>query len=305
MYTTPIALFIFNRPAFTQQIVSILRILRPEKLFVVADGPRLNIPTDISLCAQTRQVIDEIDWPCEVIKKFSDVNLGCRNSLPQGLDFVFQQVESCVILEDDCMPNLSFFKFCEELLPLYRDNQAIMTISGHRSDGPNELDSDSYFFSAYPAIWAWATWKNRWEKYELAMSRWPELRDKSWLTSILKTRESQRYWTRIFDKMQEGLDTWDYAWVFASWLHRGLSIRPKVNMISNVGFGNEATHTTQEVFNFPPAIEMNFPLKHPACVEIDEQADSRIEWVSFSGMDTRRIAKARAKVKQKEDEKDA
>lgn len=307
MFKTPIALFIFNRPDFTLQLVSILRILQPETLFVIADGPRQNTPTDILLCSQTRQVIEGIDWSCELIKKYSDVNLGCRNSIPKGLDFVFKHVESCVILEDDCIPNLSFFKFCEELLHFYRDNQTIMTISGHRSDGPNELDSDSYFFSKYPNIWGWATWKNRWEKYELEMTRWPEFRDKSWLNGILKTRDAQKYWTRIFDKMLNGLNTWDYAWVFACWVHGGLSIRPKVNMITNIGFGEGATHTHQKgwEFKFSSATEMPFPLLHPKFLEIDEEADIRIEWVSFSGMDARIFNYIRAKLIQNKLEKDA
>jgi hypothetical protein len=307
MYSTPIVLFIFNRPKNTFLIISILRNISPQKLFIIADGPRPNNESDVLLCEQTRKVIDGIDWPCEIIKKYANSNIGCRNSIPQGLDFVFQQVESCVILEDDCIPQLSFFQFCEELLHIYKDNKSIMTISGHRSEGPNEFDSDSYFFSIYPAIWGWATWKNRWEKYDLSMSQWPELRRSNWLNRILKTHESQSYWTRIFNKMQEGLDTWDYAWVFASWVHQGLTIRPKINMITNVGFNEEATHTNQKnhEFKFPPACELVFPLKHPTQINIDEKADHRIEWVSFSGMDIRRIAIIRENLMRQKGNKNA
>ena len=298
LFETPVVLFVFNRPAFTQQVIDVLAQLRPTKLFVVADGPRTAIQTDILLCAQTRAIIETVNWPCNIYKKYADSNIGCRQSIPSGLDFVFTHVDECIILEDDCVPDLSFFAFCTEMLMRYQDNQSIMTISGHRTDGPNEFDSESYFFSKYPNIWGWATWKNRWEMYDLEMKSWPNLRETRWLNSILPTVEAQQYWTRIFNKMEEGLNTWDYAWVYASWLHHGLTVRPKINMIANIGFGLDATHTTQNegLPNFSSTSAMEFPLSHPACVEIDEEADSRIEWVSFSGMDARIIANVRAKM---------
>ncbi len=298
LFETPVVLFVYNRPAFTQRVINVLAQLRPTTLFVVADGPRAGSKTDILLCQQTREIIETINWPCEIRKKYSDSNLGCRKSIPTGLDFVFTQVDECIILEDDCLPDLSFFPFCKEMLKRYQDNQSIMTISGHRTDGPNEIDSESYFFSKYPNIWGWATWKNRWEKYDSELKSWPNLRKTSWLSSILPTQDAQKYWMRIFDKMQEGVDTWDYAWVYASWLNHGLTVRPKINMITNIGFGIDATHTKQNenLPSFPPSSAMVFPLSHPDCVEIDEQADSRIEWVSFSGMDVRIIANVRARL---------
>ena len=298
MFQTPVVLFIFNRQTFTQSVIDILSRIKPTKLFVIADGPKSTMDSEILLCNMTRQLIDTIDWKCDLIKKFADTNIGCRNSIPSGLDFVFSHVEECIILEDDCLPELSFFKFCEELLEKYRENETIMSISGHRTDGPNEFGSESYYFSKYPNIWGWATWKNRWVKYDLRMRQWPELKDKLWLTSILNTKVAQAYWTRIFDSMLNDLDTWDYAWVYTNWLHNGLTIRPKVNMISNIGLGNKSSRNSIYEYEskFHQAADMKFPLIHPLCIEIDQQADIRIEWVSFSGMDARILGYLRDKI---------
>jgi glycosyltransferase involved in cell wall biosynthesis len=306
MFKTPIVLFVFNRPGCTQQLFSAISELQPETLFIVADGPRENNTTDEALCAETRNIFNEINWPCNVLKFYADKNIGCRNSIPNGLNLVFEHVEECIILEDDCLPQPTFFKFCEELLEKYRDEPQVMTIAGHRSDGPNEFNSESYFFSKYPSIWGWATWKNRWEKYDLNMAKWSDLRNSSWLNKILTSNEEVNYWQRMFDKMQNGMDTWDYALVFSSWLHESLSIRPKVNMISNIGFGNDATHTKtiQEAPLFAVPSNISFPLVHPQEIKVDQIAEKRIEWVSFSGMDKRILLDVRSKILRRKENDD-
>jgi glycosyltransferase involved in cell wall biosynthesis len=289
MFKTPIVLFVFNRPGCTQQIFSAISDLQPETLFIVADGPRENNITDEALCVETRNIFNQINWPCNVLKFYADKNIGCRNSIPNGLNFVFEHVDECIILEDDCLPQPTFFQFCEELLEKYRNEPQVMTIGGHRSDGPNEFNSESYFFSKYPSIWGWATWKDRWEKYDLNMTEWSDLRNSSWLNKIFDSDNEIKYWHRMFDKMQNELDTWDYALVFSCWLNKCISIRPKVNMIENIGFDNDATHTKsiQQAPPFASPSNINFPLVHPKHIRVDEIAEKRIEWVSFSGMDKR------------------
>jgi glycosyltransferase involved in cell wall biosynthesis len=180
-----------------------------------------------------------------------------------------------------------------------------MTISGHRSDGPNEHNGESYFFSKYPNIWGWATWKSRWTHFDLEMQKWNFLRNTFWLRDIVKSDKAVAYWQRMFDKMHDGLDSWAYALVFSCWLNEGISIRPKVNMITNIGFGNDATHTKDEVnaLAFKAAEELSFPLVHPINTVVDSEADERIEWVSYSGMDTRILRGLRANLKQKRDER--
>ena len=298
MFNTPVVLFVFNRPQCTQLLFAAISALQPSRLFIVADGPREHHPSDIELCARTRELFIEISWPCTVSKLYSKTNIGCRKSIPNGLSWVFQQVEECIILEDDCLPQPSFFPFCEELLERYRNEPRIMTIGGHRTDGPNEFNADSYFFSKYPNIWGWATWKHKWEKYDLMMSEWTLLRSGSWLQSILKNEQEVAYWQRMFDSMQKGLDTWDYALVFSSWLHGALSVRPKVNMITNIGFGNDATHTDHNSALFASSTDIHFPLVHPKLIATEDSVEKRIDWVSFSGMDKRILEGLRSKIKQ-------
>ncbi|MFM7023005.1 MAG: nucleotide-diphospho-sugar transferase [Flavobacteriales bacterium] len=297
MFHTPVALFIFNRPECTRQLFSVIAVLKPSRLFIIADGPRQNNPEDEQRCAETRAIFNEINWPCEVSRRYSELNMGCRNSIPSGLNWVFGQVEECIILEDDCVPDLSFFCYCSQLLDYYRSNEQIMTIGGHRSDGPNQTEGNSYFFSKYPNIWGWATWKRSWEKFDLSMTKWAELKSTSWLTEKLKEEKYVVYWTRIFDQMEK-MNTWDYAWVFSSWLNNGLSIRSSVNMISNIGFGADATHTTQDKnqYHSQKTSAISFPLKHPSAVVVDPEDEKRIEWVTFSGMHERLLENARLKI---------
>lgn len=298
MLETPVAIFIFNRPHCTDQLIRALAIVKPSNLFVIADGPRNE--NDIELCKQTRSLIDQIDWPCSIFKRFAATNIGCRDSIPNGLSWVFEQVDTCIILEDDCIPQPSFFTFCEELLLIYKDVPCIMSICGHRSDGPNEFGTVSYFFSKYPSVWGWATWKERWAKFDLNMEKWDELKNSNWMNEILLSPKAVSYWTRMFDQMKNGMDTWDYALTYSCWLHQGLSIRSRINMISNVGFGKDATHTQQSDMTEIYAKSNNtiFPLTHPTNICVDESADDRIEWVSFSGMDERRLAIVRHRINQ-------
>jgi len=153
------------------------------------------------------------------------------------------------------------------------------------------LETESYYFSKYPSVWGWATWKEKWAKYDLNMRQWAELKDSKWLDDVLQTPKAVAYWSRMFNHMKNGLDAWDYALAYSCWLHNGLSIRSRVNMISNVGFGKDATHTHQtemaDIYANP--IDIEFPLKHPTAISIDKEIDDRIEWVSFSGMDERRL----------------
>lgn len=298
MLHTPVALFIFNRPKCSRQLYLSIAQIKPSRLFIVADGPRFNDNKDKELCRETRAIFNTIEWPCNVTRIYSDINLGCRNSIPNGLNQIFEHVEECIILEDDCIPEQSFYSYCEELLDKYRNEEKIISIGGHRSDGPNEFEKESYFFSKYPSIWGWATWRHKWQMYDLNMTEWDRLRNTTWLFDILQDDVAVQYWKRMFDEMQNGMDTWDYALNYSTWYHNALSIRPKVNMITNIGFGRNATHTKSSLNNalFPKAGDIKFPLHHPIGISVDDDAEKRIEWVNFSGMDKRIVENARLKI---------
>ncbi len=281
---TPVALLIFNRPDTTESVLQAIRNVKPPELLVIADGPRPGRPEETERCAAARAVIDRIDWNCKVHRNFADKNLGLRTRVYSGLDWVFQTVEEAIILEDDCVPHPSFFRFCEELLERYRNDKQVMLISGDNAHGFKTAEH-SYYFSRYALIWGWATWRRAWQLYDNKMSLWPKLRDSNWLASILSNPHEIRYWSSLFQSNYEGFNSWARAWIFSCWVHKGLGIIPATNLISNIGFGSEATHTKFKDGRAEASVEaMNFPLQHPLSVIRDSRADDFIEKVIFSGM---------------------
>ena len=274
--TTPVAFLIFNRPDTTARVFEAIRQAKPPKLLVVADGPRPDRPDDVEKCKAARAIIDGVDWDCEVLTNYSDANLGCKNRVSSGLDWVFETVEEAIILEDDCLPHSSFFRFCEELLDYYRHDKRIMAISGDNFQFRRRHTEYSYYFSRYTHIWGWASWRRAWQYYDVKMKLWEEIRDGDWLKSILEETKVVKYWTKIFQTAYDDkIDTWDYPWTFACWIQNGLTILPNVNLVSNIGFGEDATHTSSSksrVANLGVQ-EMNFPLEHPLFVIRHKQAD--------------------------------
>lgn len=267
---------IFNRPQVTRRVFSEIRRARPTKLLVVADGPRSDRPDDVALCAATREVISSVDWPCEVLTNYSDVNLGCKRRVSSGLNWVFEQVERAIILEDDCLPDPSFFPYCDELLERYADDQRVFHLSGVHFRFTGERNPYSYYFSRYSFIWGWATWRRAWQHYDVEMKLWPQVRDGRWLQGFLRDDVATAQFIEQFEAIYAGeLDTWDYQWGLACWLQHGLSIRPHVNLVSNIGFGAQATHTTGEenpAANLP-TMPISFPLRHPPFMMRDAYED--------------------------------
>lgn len=272
---TPVAFLIFNRPDTTEKVFEEIRRARPPKLLVVADGPRADKSGDAEKCRAVRTIIDRVDWPCEVLTNYSDTNLGCKKRVSSGLDWVFDTVEEAIILEDDCLPHPTFFRFCEELLEKYRDDEHIMMISGDNFQFGLKRTQYSYYFSHHCHIWGWASWRRAWKNYDVNMKLWPEIRDGNWLDDIFRNKNTVRYWRKIFDNVYQGkIGTWDYQWTFACWVQGGLSVLPNTNLISNIGFGPNSTHTTGESKFSNMQIEpVNFPLVHPSFILRDELAD--------------------------------
>lgn len=271
---TPVVLFIFKRPDTTQEVFETIRAARPSKLLIVADGPRRDREGEAEKCLKTRAVVEQIDWDCEVLRHYADVNLGCGKRVSTGLDWVFEQCDEAIILEDDCVPDPSFFRFCEELLCRYREDERIFSISGQNVQ-PQPLD-ESYYFSRYPHCWGWATWRRAWKHYDFDMQLWSQVKEEGLLDDILLETKLVNYWSNIFQAMYDKqIDTWDYQWIFACWLQSGLNIHAGVNLVSNIGFGVEATHTVQASSEFSrlPRQSINFPLKHPSFVVRNARAD--------------------------------
>jgi hypothetical protein len=271
---TPVAFLIFNRPEETARVFSEIARARPSKLLVVADGARADRPGEREACERTRAVVERVDWDCEVLTDFSEVNLGCRRRVSGGISWVFSQVEEAIIVEDDCLPDPSFFKFCEELLDKFREDERVMMLSGDNFQFGRRRTPYSYYFSRMMHVWGWASWRRAWRHYDVEMRLWADLRDTPWLLDLLGDEEAAAFWRDVFDKTAAGHDTWDFQWVFACWAQHGLSALPERNLVTNIGFGAGATHTHAETraANIP-AEALAFPLRHPPHVVREREAD--------------------------------
>ncbi|TSK09243.1 MAG: glycosyltransferase family 2 protein [Geobacter sp.] len=277
--TKPVAFFVFNRPDTTALVFETIRRAAPSTLLLVADGPRPDRPGEAERCAAVRAIVEGVDWPCDVHFNFSDINLGCRYRVSTGLNWVFESVEEAIILEDDCLPDQSFFRFCEELLTRYRDDRRIMMISGDNFQFGANRSSDSYYFSRYPHIWGWACWRRSWEMYCADIKLWPQVREGGWLKDCLGRSRLVKYWSDAFESVHRGeIDTWDHQLTFACLVNHALCVVPNRNLVSNIGFGANATHTTEKgPLSELRTEEMQFPLRHPPFVMQDARSDSRTE----------------------------
>lgn len=273
---TPVAFLIFNRPDTTGQVFREIAKAKPEKLLVVADGPRKEKAGEAEKCAQARKIISSVDWDCEVLTNYSDTNLGCKRRVSSGLDWVFDTVEEAIVLEDDCLPSRSFFPFCEELLSRFRHDARVMQVSGS-----NYLDTgtaESYFFSKYGPIWGWASWRRAWKLYDVDMKLWPMIKKNRLHHDFCFNENEIAAREEIFDSVFNGnIDTWDYQWVFAKLVNNGLSITPQKNLVTNIGFGEDATHTTSkdDRRGLLQRHELEFPLTHPVVTVKNHELDFR------------------------------
>jgi len=273
---TPVVFIIFNRPDTTTKVFERIREAKPPKLFVIADGPRNDHPDDKEKCIAARKIIEQVDWNCEILKNYSDKNLGCEKRVSSGLDWVFGIVKEAIILEDDCLPHPSFFRYCEELLDKYNDNKIIMSITGQNVQFGRRRTEHSYYFSSYSHCWGWATWKRAWHHYDFDMKFWSETKKSNLLKNILKNRRAVKYWEKIFQATHDKkINTWDYQWLLTQWVHNGLGIIPNINLVSNIGFGKKSTHTSDEKSPYSNMLpeEMIFPLKHPPTIIPNRKAD--------------------------------
>jgi hypothetical protein len=239
---TPVVFLIFRRPDLTAQVFEAIRQAQPKMLLVVADGPRNE--AEATLCQQARAVTEQVDWDCEVLRDYSEVNLGCRDRVASGITWAFEQVEEAIILEDDCLPSPSFFLFCQELLEKYRYDTRIMHIAGANFVSDSFAISDSYYFSQYASIWGWATWSRAWKYYNSTIENWLTQRDSGILDNIYSHASEVQDREKIIGDVCAGkIDSWAYQWDLACRLQHSLSVIPAKNLISNIGFREDASRT--------------------------------------------------------------
>ncbi|WP_462267053.1 nucleotide-diphospho-sugar transferase [Mucilaginibacter sp.] len=274
---TPVLFLIFNRPDITQTVFNAIRKFKPAYLYVAADGPRAARPDDLQLCKAARAIIEQIDWDCNVKTLFRDENRGCGKAVSEAITWFFSYVEEGIILEDDCLPNESFFNFCECLLEKYRNKNQVMHIGGACFQDKTALNKNSYYFSSYIHIWGWATWKRAWSLYNYNISPDSNSGLLDNLKKIFPDKAEFNFWKRGFDDIASNtIDTWDTQWSYTVYKNNGIGITPTTNFISNIGFGANATHTlvADPKTTALPLTSIDV-VRHPVNIQISRRLDRK------------------------------
>lgn len=287
MLTIPVVLIAFNRPHLTEQTLAAVRAVRPTRLFLVADGPRASHPEDAERCAATRAVLEQVDWPCEVHRRYATRNLGLEANVELGLDWVFAQTDRAIVLEDDCHADPTFFAYAEELLDRYQDDPRVWQVSGSGLGVPRRLfGDDSYAFTAWASVWGWATWADRWQRHREVFPRDHVDGDAPVRTvpaeprpGLLVTASGQRHFAEAAVSPDTVTHGWDKHWWLTMMTFGALAATPSVNLVENVGWGADATHGVAEGKRDHPAQAMDLPLHHPARVELSVPVEHELELV--------------------------
>lgn len=272
----PVVLLLFRRPGLTSQVFERIREARPSVLFLVADGPREDSNSDRDLALSTRAVVAEVDWECQVHRIYSDSNLGLKRRVSSGLDEVFSSVDSAIILEDDCVPDPSFFHYATELLARYQDEPLVGTIAGTSRVRGAMPSPFSYDFSPDLRIWGWATWARTWNGFRLSgdLDRVWSAPEGDELVSLLTG--GRKISVRRMLNSSHALDSWALPFLAHVMSRRYLHAVPETNLVENIGFGGESTHTKFESFvEQVPAERLTMPLRHPPAVIANDELDRR------------------------------
>jgi FkbM family methyltransferase len=272
-FDIPVLFIVFNRPEVARRVFRVIKRIRPKILFVAADGPREGNVDDEIKCRIVRRIVEKIDWPCSVKRLYRKENLGCKKAVSGAINWFFRNVEEGIILEDDCLPNIAFFRFCEEMLQKYKNDNRVMFIGGNNFQN-NTGVNNSYYFSKYTMSWGWASWRRAWKSYDIKMRLWPKTKRDRSIDYIFDSFLEKLYWYEIFEACYKNkIDTWDYQWLFNCWINEGLTIVPNVNLVENVGFGFRATHTKEKGNLSVKRGRLLFPLAHPLHIRRDIKKD--------------------------------
>jgi hypothetical protein len=289
MFKTPVLFIVFNRPDTTEKVFEGIRSMKPAKLYVAADAPRKGNAKDEKNCKETRSIVEQVDWDCEVKKLYRDENLGCFKAVSGAIDWFFSHEEQGIILEDDCLPNEDFFSFCEEMLERFKDTPEVISINGSNL-GYHLKNGNSYTFSRFMNMWGWATWRRSAQAIDYSLEAWEKKANKllflhNRLGNSLVDLDINwyKYWQHKFDYItQKEKITWDWQWNFHQIEHKQLSIVPGVNLVSNIGFSADATHTFKEDNHASniPFEKLKYPLHHPADMKVDlEYEEDYVKWI--------------------------
>lgn len=238
----PVIFIIFNRKNTTKAVFEQIKKARPKQLFIISDGPRLERDGESKLVWETRDVVEHIDWECEVHKNYSNINMGCDKRIVSGINWAFQYIDKAIILEDDCLPEIQFFDFCKEMLEKYEEEKQIAYISGSISIKGFRTCFD-YFYSYYGDTWGWATWKDRWDMYEYGTEEFFRKKE-TYMKGILTSKGRKDFLNDVDRHFKRGSFPWDYIWLICT--SELLKIVPSKNLTVNIGFSENSTHTAEK-----------------------------------------------------------
>lgn len=274
----PVLFVIFNRPDTTERVFSAIRQYQPDKLYIAADGPRECRENEAKLCKDTRDIVKKIDWNCDVKTLFQDKNVGCGVCVSSAISWMFEFEEFGTILEDDCLPDSSFFPYCEELLIKYKENSNIFLVSGSNFQNGHTRGEGSYYFSHYAGIWGWATWRRAWKFFSHEFDNLDETFKNGSLDHVFQSRSEKKFWYQKFKETRDlSHNIWGNHWLYAVWKNNGMGIVPNNNLVLNLGFSNSGTHVFLNDSLREPKINgsIKLPLIHPL-ITIEKDADKYI-----------------------------
>lgn len=249
-YSVPILLVGFNRPDHMKQVLEVIKLQKPKKLFVSIDGPRKDRPDDTKRCDKVKDLFDDLEWECELHTRFLDENRGCKKAVSSAITWFFENVEEGIILEDDCVVDQSFFTYCEQMLDRYRDDTRVMGITGFNSQNGIKRGEASYYFSKIMAVWGWATWKRAWQHMDIDLATFPEFLAQNRINDVFQDSLSRKFWLHKLQDVQNGGNSWAFPWAYSIMTNNGLCVTPNVNLVMNIGFGIDATHATNHKSSF-------------------------------------------------------
>ena len=246
MFETSVLFIIFNRPDTTQQVFDEIKKVKPRYLYVAADGVRPNNSIDVEKVKQTRDIINQVNWDCELKTLFRDENKGCGKGPAEAISWFFENVEQGIILEDDCVPHPDFFPFCEQMLNEFKEDERITSIAGSNFQDGKKRSKGSYYFSVHNRIWGWASWRRTWNNYDYYLKNIEKSEFENLLLNLFSNQTERNYWNNVYQIVTENRlndSCWDYQFMFMQWKLNGLTLIPNVNLVSNIGDGEDATHT--------------------------------------------------------------
>ena len=278
--TAPVLFIVFNRPDTTKQVFEKIRLAKPSQLFIAADAPRKDRIGEAEKCEEVKKIVADVDWVCEVKTLFQHENKGCGSAVSEAISWFFEQVEYGIILEDDCLPDISFFGFCSEILERFKNDTRIMHINGGNSLLGNKINQYSYYFSTLISVWGWATWRRAWKHFDFFMNTFPEYERENFIACRCPDVHHAGIQLRKFQHKfnDKNFNIWGYQWQYAIVSQSGLIVCPMVNLVKNIGFGEDATQTSQQhhLQKFLKLETLNFPLKHPNIVAVSYNADLEV-----------------------------